>query len=120
MASILIWSDEADSCLLAQRVVEKLNHKAVIFTKFDKALDWVIRDKADLSIIDSKEDVSVMKLLEIIRILNPRGNVFITTTDSPSSDYIKKIKRLGAEVFFSRPIEIEALEKKIISVLAAC
>ena len=116
MARILIWGDEHDSCLLAKRVLEIQNHTAQVFTALSDALQWARQQKPDLAILDSREEIAAVSLLKTLKSLNPRMNVFITTTDSPASDHVQTLRMLGAEIFFSRPIAIDELEKRVITI----
>ena len=116
MASILFWGDEHDSCLLAKRVLEKQNHTAAVFTALDEAVQWAQKHHPVLAILDSREEIAAVGVLKTLKILNPRVNVFMTTTDSPASDHVRIIRKLGAEVFFSRPIAIDELEKRVITI----
>jgi DNA-binding response OmpR family regulator len=116
MARILIWGDEHDSCLLAKRVLEKENHTAAVFTVLKEALQWAEKHIPDLAILDSKEEIAAVSVLKALKSLNPGMNIFMTTTDSPASDHVQTIRILGAEVFFSRPIAIDELEKRVITI----
>ncbi len=115
MASILIWGDEHDSCLLAKRVLEIQSHTAAVFTASHEAVKWAEKYNPDLAILDSREELTAVAVLKTLKSLNPRMNVFITTTDSPASDHVRTIRKLGAEVFFSRPIAIDELEKRVVT-----
>jgi DNA-binding NtrC family response regulator len=115
MASILIWGDEHDSCLLAKRVLEIQNHTAEVFTVLCEALQWAEKHNPDLAILDSREEIAAVNVLKTLKSLNPRMNIFMTTTDSPASDHVQTIRTLGAEVFFSRPIAIDELEKRVVT-----
>lgn len=115
MASILIWGDEHDSCVLTKRVLEFQNHQAAVFTASQEAVKWAEKNHPDLAILDSKEEIAAVGVLRILKSIDPAMNVLITTTDSPESDHVHSIRKLGAEVFFSRPIAIDELEKKVVS-----
>ena len=112
MASILVWGDEYDACMLAKRVLDKLHYSVVVFTDCGEAVRWVQRAQPEMAILDSKKDGAAVMMLEALKKFNPDAHVLITTTDSPSSEHVKRIKALGADVFFSRPIEIDELEKR--------
>lgn len=116
MTGILIWGDEHDSCLLAKRVLEIQNHTAEVFTEFQEALEWAGKYNPDLAILDSREEITAVNFLKTLKSLNPHMNVFMTTTDSPGSDHVHTIRELGAEVFFSRPISIDELEKRVVTI----
>jgi DNA-binding response OmpR family regulator len=115
MTRILIWGDEHDSCLLTKRVLEKQNHTAAVFTALHDAVQWAKTHQPDLAILDSREEIAAVSVLKTLKSLNPRMNVFMTTTDSPASDHVRTIRMLGAEVFFSRPIAIDELEKRVVT-----
>jgi len=115
MTCILIWGDEHDSCLLTKRVLEKQNHTAAVFTALHDAIQWAEKHRPDLAILDSREEIAAVSVLKTLKSLNPHMNVFMTTTDSPASDHVRTIRMLGAEVFFSRPIAIDELEKRVVS-----
>ncbi len=115
MASILIWGDEHDSCLLAKRVLEIQSHTAEVFTVLYEAVQWAEKHKPELAILDSREEIAAVGVLKTLKSLNPRMNVFMTTTDSPASDHVQALRKLGAEVFFSRPIAIDELEKRVVA-----
>jgi DNA-binding response OmpR family regulator len=116
MASILIWGDEHDSCLLAKRVLEIQNHTAIVFTALHEAIEWAKKHHPDLAILDSREEIAAVSVLKTLKSLNPRMHVFMTTTDSPASDHVHILRLLGAEVFFSRPIAIDELEKRVVTI----
>ncbi len=116
MASILIWGDEHDSCLLAKRVLEIQNHTAAVFTGLHEALQWAQKHKPDLAILDSREEIAAVTVLKTLKSLNPNMNIFMTTTDSPASEHVQTIRMLGAEVYFSRPISIDELEKRVLTI----
>ena len=116
MTSILIWGDEHDSCLLAKRVLEIQNHTSAVFTTSHEAVQWAEKHQPDLAILDSREEIAAVSVLKTLKSLNPRMNVFMTTTDSPASDHVRTLRMLGAEVFFSRPIAIDELEKRVVTI----
>lgn len=116
MARILIWGDERDSCLLTKRVLEIQNHTAAVFTASNEAVQWAERHHPDLAILDSREEIAAVGVLKTLKSLDPSMNIFMTTTDSPASDHVRIIRKLGAEVFFSRPIAIDELEKRVITI----
>ena len=116
MASILIWGDEHDSCVLTKRVLEFQNHTATVFTASKDAVKWAEKNHPDLAILDSREEIAAVGVLKTLKSLDPGMNIFMTTTDSPASDHVRIIRKLGAEVFFSRPIAIDELEKRVITI----
>ncbi len=116
MASILVWGDEFDACMLARRVLETLNHTAVVFIEYREAIQWVRNVRPQMAILDSKKDGAAIKVLEALKQFNPDVHVLMTTTDAPSSEHVRKIKALGADVYYSRPIGIEELEKRAIRI----
>ena len=115
MASILIWGDEHDSCVLTKRVLEFQNHTAAVFTASNEAVKWAEMNHPDLAILDSKEEITAVGVLKFLKSIDSAMNVLMTTTDSPASDHVHTLRNLGAEVFFSRPIAIDELEKIVVS-----
>jgi DNA-binding NtrC family response regulator len=115
MARILIWGDGHDSCLLTKRVLEKQNHTAAVFTALHEAIEWAKTHQPDLAILDSREEFAAVNVLKTLKSLNPGMNVFMTTTYAPASAHVQTIRLLGAEVYFSRPIAIDELEKRMLT-----
>jgi DNA-binding response OmpR family regulator len=116
MAIILIWGDQHDSCMLTKRVLDIQNHTAAVFTASNEAIQWAEKHHPDLAILDSREEFTAVGVLKTLKSFNPGMSIFMTTTDSPTSDHVRIIRKLGAEVFFSRPIAIDELEKRVITI----
>jgi DNA-binding NtrC family response regulator len=112
MATILIWGDTQDSCILARRVLEKQQHRVMVFTRADDAINWADQHHPEMAILDAKESAASLAVLESLKNQIKHIHIVMTTTESPSSIQVKRMKNMGAEVFFSSPIEIDILEKR--------
>jgi len=119
MASILIWGDEHDSCLLARRVLEKLGHEVTLFTNPDDALLWSVSQKPELVVLDSKEGSECLQLFRKLHRCLPAPKVMIMTSVALSPADITDAHRLGAEVCLNRPMEIGEFEKRVTQLLTA-
>ncbi len=119
MASILIWGDEHDSCLLARRVLEKLGHEVTLFTNPDDALRWSVSQKPELVVLDSKEGSECLQLFRKLHRCLIVPKVMIITSVALSPTDITDAHRLGAEVCLNRPMEIGEFEKRVTQLLTA-
>jgi DNA-binding response OmpR family regulator len=117
MASILIWGNEHDSCLLAGRVLEKLGHKVTLFTNPNDALLWSVSQNPELVVLDSKEGSECLQLFRKLHRCRPAPKVMIMTSVALSPTDIKEAHRLGAEVCLNRPMEIGEFEKRVTQLL---
>lgn len=112
MATILIWGDSHDFCTLARRVLEKQQHRVIVFNRAHDAITWADQHNPDLAILDAKESAASLAVLQALKNRVNPIQIFMTTTESPSSIQVKQMKEMGAEVFFSSPIDIDILEKR--------
>ncbi len=119
MASILIWGDEHDSCLLSRRVLEKLGHEVTLFTNADDAMLWYISQKPELVVLDSKEGSECLQLFRKLHRFPPAPKVMIMTSVALSPADISDAHRLGADVCLNRPMEIGEFEKRVTQLLTA-
>lgn len=119
MASILIWGDEPDSCLLARRVLEKLGHQVTLFTNPDDALIWSVSQKPELVVLDSKEGSECLLLFKRLLRSLPAPKVMIMTSVALSPADITDAHRLGAQVCLNRPMEIGEFEDRVTQFLTA-
>jgi DNA-binding NarL/FixJ family response regulator len=94
------------------------NHRAEVFISLNSAVQWAQKHQPDLAILDSREEIAAVSMLKTLKSLDPRMHIFMTTTDSPASDHVGTLRKLGAEVFFSRPISIDDLEKRVLTLCA--
>jgi DNA-binding response OmpR family regulator len=117
MASILIWGDEHDSCLLARRVLEKLGHEVTLFTDPEDALLWSVRQHPELVVLDSKEGTECLHLFRKLHRSLPASKVMIMTSVALSPADMTDAHRLGAEVCLNRPMEIGEFEKRVTQLL---
>lgn len=118
MAKVLVLGDERDACVLAKRIVEKIGHEAMVFTKAREAIDWAANEDPELAILEIREDFSSIRVLETLKKLNKNIKIIITTAHS-SSDHAKQAKALGAVACFTGPVEIDELEDRVATLVSA-
>ncbi len=115
----MILDDEEDCCSLLKRIVDGLNHNAVVFTDPKEALDHAQTRHVDLVILDLElKDSSGIEVLEGLRAHNPQVNVLILTGRPTLLDRREALS-MGVWNYMAKPIDIEILEKGITAALSA-
>jgi DNA-binding NtrC family response regulator len=97
--------------MLSRRVLESQHHVVKTFVRASDALEWARRILPEIAILDSRESTMALPVLEELKEISQQMKVLMTTTESPTSLPVQRMKDLGARVFFSSPIDIDVLEQ---------
>jgi len=110
VASILILDEEADSCMLLKRLLERNAHQVWAFVKANDALECAATKSLDLALVNlaSRHDAGLAFLAALKRV-NPDVKVMVI------ADYVPEegTRAWSADSFLVRPIDIDAVEKKV-------
>lgn len=119
MATILVLDDEPDAVMLMHRILCRMGHQVSVFTEEEQALEYAGRCRVDLAILDVNLKVmSGIEVLAELKKINPAMHVMMLT-GLPTLDTAKKAVDLGADHYCIKPIEIDELQGKIVSILGA-
>ncbi len=116
MARIWICGNERDATLLTERVLHQLGHESRVVAP--AALATAMEEnRPDLLILDLREDVHGLRLLQTLQQRERLPRILVTTTAAPLSDHVARARRMGAEVYFMRPLDIDVLERTVAGLL---
>jgi len=113
MAMIWICGNEQDATLLTERVLHQLGHESRVIPPATLATAMGEGERPDLLILDLREDVHGLRLLQTLQQKGTLPRILVTTTAAPASDHVARARRMGAEVFFMRPLDIDVLERTV-------
>ena len=113
MATILILDEQADSCMLIKRVLERDEHTVFTAAGPDHALSVVKSRSVDLVILDiNPHGKGLAEFASEIKEIDP-GLKVLTITHS-ASDFADKMLW---DDFVLKPVDIEQLESKVRTIL---
>ena len=110
MASILILDEEADSCMLLKRLLERSIHRLWAFVKPADALECAATRKPDLALVNvtSRHGVDLEVLTEL-RKVNPGLKVIVLGNYVPE----ESLRAMLADAYLIKPVDIDAVERKV-------
>jgi DNA-binding NtrC family response regulator len=110
VATILILDEEADSCMLLKRLLERNFHQVRAFMNRDEALQCAARTKLDLALVSvaSRHDTDLIVSAELKR-ANPGLKVMVI------ADYVpeENVEDLSVDGFLVKPVDIDTVERKV-------
>jgi DNA-binding response OmpR family regulator len=113
MGLVVVLDDEADACRLMQRIISAMGHEVHAFMDHHEALEWVRSYKPDLAVIDIKlHGASGLSVLQSIRQMRFPTKV-IMVTGCPSEETAEEARKIGAEDYLSKPLEIAEVEERV-------
>jgi len=68
--------------------------------------------------IDVQRSLPASCLLQTLQQRERLPRILVTTTAAPASDHVARARRMGAEVFFMRPLDIDVLERTVAGLIA--
>jgi two-component system, response regulator RegA len=113
MALILVVDDELDAGRLLERVLAASGHRVVALADRDQALAWLRSRTPDLVLLDIKiRGGSGMSVLQHLHEHLPETKVVIIT-GYPSVETRSKAQQYGVMEYWTKPIELDELEKRV-------
>ena len=110
MATILILDEEADSCMLLKRLLERNAHQVRAFVNANDALECAATRSLDLALVNlaSRHDTD-LEVPAALKRANPGLKVMVI------ADYLPQETDEGepADCFLVKPMDIDAVERKV-------
>ena len=110
MATILILDEEADSCMLLKRLLERNAHQVWAFVNANDALECAATKKLDLALVNlaSRHDTGLAVPAALKR-ANPGLKVMVI------ADYVAEegTQAMSADGFLVKPVDIDEVERKV-------
>jgi DNA-binding NtrC family response regulator len=110
LATILVLDEEADSCTLLKRVLQRMGHKVFAFRNSKEASEWVASHVPDLGIINVRQRHNEGFLIfGRLKEVNHEMKVMVITDAFPD----KLPDKWFADEFLIKPLDIDQVEKKV-------
>ncbi|MBI4965851.1 MAG: response regulator [Desulfomonile tiedjei] len=110
MAIILVLDEEADSCTLLKRVLQRMGHKVFAFGNSEAAVKWAAFNVPDLGIVNVRgRFIQGFPMFERLKEVNRDMKVMVIT--DAFSEQLSE--RLFADDFVIKPLDIDQLETKV-------
>lgn len=110
MATILILDEEADSCMLLKRLLERNAHQVWAFVNANDALECAATKSLDLALVNlaSRHDTGLAVPAGLKR-ANPGLKVMVI------ADYVAEegTQAMSADGFLVKPVDIDEVERKV-------
>jgi DNA-binding NtrC family response regulator len=110
VATILILDEEADSCMLLKRLLERNAHQVWAFANANDALECAATKSLDLALVNlaSRHDTD-LEVPAALKRANPGLKVMVI------ADYLPQETDEGekADCFLVKPMDIDAVERKV-------
>jgi len=110
VANILILDEEADSCMLLKRLLERGKHSLWAFVKSAEALRCVAAERPDLAIVSvTSRRGANMAIISELKQARPGLKVMVIADYVPDAS----VENLFADAFLIKPLDIDAVEMKV-------
>lgn len=119
MAKLLIVDDELDVREFAANLFRKRKFDVITASDGQQALDLFEKEKPNLILLDIKmEGMDGVEVLTRIREMNKDVTVVMVTGKEPEEDEsCKRCKELGITDYIHKPLELDELERVVMSAL---
>jgi DNA-binding NtrC family response regulator len=110
VATILILDEEADSCMLLKRLLERNAHHVWAFVNPADALRCAVTRKLDLAVVNVTSTRGVdLSVPASMKRANPGLKVMVI------ADYVPEegIQAMSADGFLVKPVDIDEVERKV-------
>jgi DNA-binding NtrC family response regulator len=110
VATILILDEEADSCMLLKRLLDRNANRLFAFVDAGEALECAATNSLDLAIVNvSSRHGPRMDVLAALKSVNPDVKVMVI------ADYVppETGDAMSADCFLIKPMDIDAVEGKV-------
>lgn len=116
MATILILDEEADSCMLLKRLLERSADHVIVFVDTDEALQFAASNAVDMAIVNvaSRHCHSLAVPAELKSVSSGIKVMVISNYLLPEPG-----DATAADCFLLKPMDIDAVEKKVRELLKA-
>ena len=110
LATILVLDEDADSCTLLKRVLQRMGHKVFAFRNSKEASEWAASHVPDLGIINVRQRYNQgFPLFGRLKEVNRDLKVMVITDAFPD----KLSEKWFADEFLIKPLDIDQVEKKV-------
>jgi DNA-binding NtrC family response regulator len=110
VATILILDEEADSCMLLKRLLERNAHQVWAFVNANDALECAATKSFDLVLVNlASRHETGLGVPAALKRANPGLRVMVI------ADYVpeKGTQAMSADGFLVKPVDIDTVEKKV-------
>jgi DNA-binding response OmpR family regulator len=115
VAIVMVFDEEADSCTLLKRVLQRMGHKVLAFGNSKEASDWAVDNVSDMAIVNVRgRHNEAFPALGRLKEINHNLKVLVIT-DVFSDELSKK---WFADDFVIKPLDIDQVEAKVRKLLA--
>lgn len=118
MSRILIVDDESDTRQFLANFFRKRKIETFTASGGEEAL--AIFDKENPAIVLLDIIMGGMDGVEVLKCLKERdksARVIMVTGKNPDQEIVKKCKELGAHAYIHKPLELDELEKQVLSLM---
>jgi len=113
MGLILVVDDEPDAGRLLKRVLAASGHEVVAIGNREQVFKWLQSRSPDLVLLDIKvRGGSGMTVLQHLHEHLPKTKV-VVITGHPSVESRSKAQQYGVKEYWTKPIELDELEKRV-------
>ncbi len=113
MAKILVADDHQNTCITLEAILKREGHEVTTVQSGRAAIERIQHNAYDIVVTDLKlGDIDGIKLLSVIRELNPHAKVVLMTAFGTINSTVKAMK-LGAYDYLTKPIQ----RNKILNVI---
>jgi len=118
MPKILIVDDELDTRQFLANFFRKRKIDTFTAAGGEEALSIFEREKPGVILLDIiMGGMDGVEVLKCIKERDSGARVIMVTGKSPDQDIIKKCKDLGAYAYIHKPLELDELEKQVLSLI---
>ena len=110
MATILILDEEADSCMLLKRLLERNAHQVWAFVNANEALECAATKELDLALVNlASRHEAGLAVPAALKRANPGLKVMVI------ADYVPEegTQAMSADGFLVKPVDIDEVESKV-------
>ena len=110
LATVLVLDEEADSCTLLKRVLQRMGHEVFAFRNIKEALCWADSNVPDLGVVNVRERRD-QGFTMFGRLKEANHNLKVMVIADVFSDELAE--RWFADDFVIKPLDIDQVESKV-------
>ena len=114
MATVLVLDEEADSCSLLKRILQRMGHEVFAFRNIKEALCWADSNVPDLGVVNVRERRD-QGFAMFGRLKEANRNLKVMVIADVFSDELTE--RWFADDFVIKPLDIDQVESKVSKLL---
>jgi DNA-binding NtrC family response regulator len=114
LATVLVLDEEADSCSLLKRILQRMGHEVFAFRNIKEALCWADSNVPDLGVVNVRERRD-QGFAMFGRLKEANRNLKVMVIADVFSDELTE--RWFADDFVIKPLDIDQVESKVSKLL---